>query len=102
MSELLVRKPEGFAPGYNPITTIKEKDHDTGINFGILNLKAGETHEVNVNLESAYLLMHGKVTFLYDDKEYTGERASIFDEDPIAIHCAANQPFKIKILYINC
>ena len=98
MSELLIRKPDGFQVGYNPITTINETNHDTGIDFGILNLKAGETHDVHVALESAYLLMHGKVTFYYDGKEYTGERASIFKQEPIAIHSAANQAFSIKAL----
>ena len=43
MSDFFISHPKGFAFGYTPITKIGETVHDTGINFGILKLKAGDT-----------------------------------------------------------
>jgi len=96
MNELLIRQEGDFRDGYNEITAIGETSHDTGINFGILKLKAGERKEFNDSPETACLLMKGEVVFDYDAKSYTAKRESIFDEDPIAIHFAQNQ--KVTIL----
>lgn len=94
--DLLLHHAEDFPLGYTAITTIGEADHDTGINFGIRKMKAGEVLDVTSDLESAYLLMNGAVTFLYDDTHYEAKRNSLFDEAPIAIHFAANMPVKIQ------
>lgn len=90
MSDNLFKSPNGFDWGYTPITTIEETPQGTGINFGILRLKAGESKDISSLLESAYLLMAGKVTFAYDSQSHTVERASLFDEDPTALHFPAN------------
>ena len=91
MTDLLLKHPKDFGQGYNPITTINEKEHNTDINFGILKLAAGEEIDLHSELESAYLLMAGEATFSFDDTDYQANRQSIFDEDPIAIHLAAKQ-----------
>jgi len=96
MTDLLVQHPDGFPSGYTAITEIDEAKHDTGIHFGILKLTANEEYDAKNALESAYLLMEGKATFYYDDQEYTAERHSIFDEEPIAIHAAANKSVRFK------
>lgn len=95
-TELLLKHPDDFATGFNSITQIGDDKHDTGINFGILKMRAGEEIEAGNKLETAYLLLTGKVTFFYDDKTYEAERNSIFDEAPIAIHFSANKNVKIK------
>jgi len=98
MSEFLIRNPQGFAAGFTPITQIGEAVHDTGIQFGILKLSAGEEREFLSPLESAYLLIQGKCILGHDDVRKTVERRSCFDDDPTAIHCAAQQRISIKAL----
>lgn len=89
MSEFLVRNTQGFSLGYTPITTIGETNHDTGINFGILKLKAGESYTVQSVFESAYLLIQGECHFSFDEISFPAKRNSYFDEDPFALHIAA-------------
>jgi len=96
MSECLIQHPTGFSNPFTPITEIGENTHDTGMNFGILHLKAGQEKNLTSDCESAYLLMHGQVTFFYDNTHRDAKRSSLFDEDPIAIHCAQNAPVRIK------
>lgn len=96
MTKELVHNASGFGFGLNIITDIAEKDLATGINFGILKLKAGEEQDLTSTFESAYLLMQGAVVFYYDQQSYQAMRNSIFDENPIAIHFAAKQKVKIK------
>lgn len=102
MSPLLLHHHQGFSAGLTSITTIGEAIDDTGIHFGILKLTAGEQWTVDAGLESAILLLHGKVTFHCAGKEnrvgkqgawkqYTAERQSIFDQDPCAIHVDATE-----------
>ena len=98
MSEYLLRKPDGFSAGYSAITTIDEKIHDTGINFGILKLRGGEEYCISSQLESAYLLLNGKCIFEFDNEKCTHARASVFDEEPVALHLAANNTAKIIAL----
>src|SRR5262245_17086442 len=91
MSNYLIRHPNGFPLGYTTITQIKEQHHDTGINFGILKIKSGEEIPIHSELESAYLLIHGKCIFAYEQIEKLAERTSCFDQDPYVIHIAAQQ-----------
>lgn len=86
MSDYLLRRPEGFAFGYTPITGIGEESHDTGMNFGIIKMRGGEERDLTSKLESACLLMDGKVTFRWSGEERTVERTSIFEEEPFALH----------------
>lgn len=96
----LLHHHQGFSFGLTSITTIGEATDDTGIHFAILKLRAGEEWTVNDGLESAILLLQGKITFhcrgrqgggkASRGKRYKAERQSIFDEDPAAIHFDAD------------
>lgn len=96
MSEYLITNSRGFNTGYQAITTIGEAINDTGMNFGILKLTAGEERDISSDLESAYLLVDGSVSFFYDGNSYHGQRSSLFDQAPIAIHYAADAKVQIK------
>lgn len=98
MSPFLIHNPNGFAFGFTEITRIGESNHDTGINFGILKLKCGEEKILTSDLESAYLLIHGKCEFYYDGLTFSAERHSCFDEDPIAIHFSRKNNVTVKAL----
>ncbi len=90
MKDILIRQPQGFNDGYTPITHIGDEVNDTGINFGILKLKSGESKVINTSFESAYLLLQGKCHFACGDETYLAERQSCFDVDPSALHLPPN------------
>ena len=86
MSDHLLHRPEGFDFGYTPVTEIGEETLDTGMNFGIIKMRAGEERDLTTELEGAYLLMNGRVSFKWGGEERTAERNSIFEEEPLALH----------------
>lgn len=94
MSSLLLHHQD-FSHGLTSITTIGESVDDTGIHFGILRLRMGEEWTVKEGLETAILLLQGKIQFRCDDGQYTAERQSIFDENPYAIHFDATKSVSI-------
>lgn len=98
MQDCLIRNSNGFAIGYTPITQIGELINDTGINFGILKLQLGQRIDASSNLESAYLLISGKCTVIYDNTIVILERQSCFDEEPVAIHFSANNSMEIEAI----
>src|SRR5690242_12246163 len=98
MSEYCIRNPQGFSDGYTSITRIGETPHDTGIEFGILKLKSGKEKHIHYPLESAWLLMKGQCLFKHDEVEKKVERSCYFNEDPSALHVAANNRASIIAL----
>lgn len=98
MSTYLIRHPQGFPLGLTAITHINEAQHDTGIAFSILKLRAGEVCELTMPLESAHLLIQGKCELSHEANTRVVERLSCFDQDPYALHRAAHHPAKIKAL----
>ena len=91
MSNYLIRQASEFQHGYTLITDIDETTHDTGIRFGILKLKKNEKYKINSELESAFLLMNGECVFQYDAIEKKVNRLCYFNQNPYALHLAANQ-----------
>lgn len=98
MSNYLVRNTSGFSPGYTAITQIGESTHDTGINFGILKLRAGEHYPIRSVLESAFLLMQGDCIFSHDNVQVSAKRQSCFNDSPWVLHLAGNQSGSITAL----
>jgi len=90
MSDYLIKNTQGFSNGYTPIISIADENR-MDMNFGILKMKAGEKKELTSSLETACLLMHGEVTFQYDNQTHVAKRDSLFNEEPIALHSAALQ-----------
>jgi 5-deoxy-glucuronate isomerase len=81
-----IRRADGFPRGWTPITGAGTDRADTGIDFGVLRLHAGEEFTGDDTLEEALLLMDGTVIFSFDEGEVTAERRSLFDQDPHALH----------------
>jgi len=88
----LIRHPGGFGPGYTALTRVGEPVADTGMDFGIWRIDAGQVIAGPSPRESAYLLMAGEVRFAWDAGEATRRRSSLFDEDPICLHVPAGAP----------
>lgn len=111
MSPYLIRNPEGFSYGYTALTKLDDTEHNTGIDFGILKLPAGEIFIETTALESAFLLIQGKCKLKTEsprpnaarprDDEYLdqiGERLSCFNEDPIVLHCPSKTNITIEAI----
>ena len=81
-----IRNANGFPFGWSPITGVGTTRKDTGMDFGVLRLRAGEEHAGDPAQEEAFLLMEGAVTFCFDDNKVDARRSSLFDEDPHALH----------------
>lgn len=96
--DMLVRQQHGFDWGYNAITAMHETDNDTGINFGILKLRAGERWDIDTRFETAVLLMHGNVAFHFQSRYTHAKRQSLFNESPTALHVPAGCPAAIVAL----
>lgn len=90
MSPYLIKQTENFQDGLTSITTIGEKNHDTGIHFAILKLKAGENLPIHHELESVYVLLNGHCRWMIEHESVVTKRSSLFDEDPTALHLAAH------------
>ena len=54
-----IRGPQSYDYGYNELTTIDDKIHNSLMDFGILKLKSGDVFAEELPLERAYLLISG-------------------------------------------
>lgn len=95
---MIVKGNSEFKKGYNPITEINGKHKEMLLDFGILKLEKGDSFESALDLERAYLLIGGKIKFIYEDKIFEAERYSCFDEEPITLHVSRNVKVKIEAL----
>ena len=94
----LVSHRNGFPDGLTKITTIGEPHDDTGMDFNCLKLRKGEKLDLTSQLESAYLLMTGRVIFHYDTTSKQVERTDYFSEDTIVLHTCTNTKVQIEAL----
>lgn len=95
MNRAHIRRAEPSQHGIEWTTRAGESELDTGIDFGLLQMTAGETVDLTSSLESAALLLKGTVRFRWDGGERVVERHSLFEEDPIALHVPSNSRFEI-------
>jgi 5-deoxy-glucuronate isomerase len=90
-----IRRPQA-AEGLDWITRAGESELDTGIDFGLLRMRAGESIDLTADLEIAALLLTGAVRFRWIGGEHSVSRQSIIEEEPIAIHVPANARLEIS------
>jgi 5-deoxy-glucuronate isomerase len=86
MNQALIRRPHGPGPAIDWITRVGEPNLDTGIDFGVVGLRAGEGLNLRSDHETALLLLNGRLRLRWDGGERTIARHSLFDEEPIALH----------------
>ena len=79
---MLVRGKGAFAYGYTSITEIGGRHSETLMDFGILRLRAGETHRASGGREKAFLLLTGTLDVSSAGMERRVSRASFFDDPP--------------------
>ena len=95
---MIVKRNGKLTKGYTPITELNGKHKEMLLDFGVLKLEKNDTFESQLDLERAYLLITGKIKFIYEDKTYEAERYSCFDEEPIVLHVSKNVKVKIEAL----
>ncbi len=91
-----IRGPQCYDYGYHEITTINDKIHNSLMDFGILKLKAGDVFGENLQLERAYLLTNGKITFEWEENSVSADRPNCFDYDPWVLHVSNGVSVKFK------
>ncbi len=80
---MVVRQPGPFPFGYTGITEIGALHSETGMSFGILRLRAGETWRSQPGRERALLLLTGVLDLEWEaGRRQRISRSSLFDEAP--------------------
>jgi 5-deoxy-glucuronate isomerase len=86
---MIVRSTGAFPYGYHGITKIGGRHAETHMDFGILRLRAGETHRTSGTRERALLLMGGTMDVSWDAEKTRISRGSLFDEAPWCLSLAS-------------
>jgi 5-deoxy-glucuronate isomerase len=93
---LVSRCHDGFPPGFTPITHEGELDLDTGIDFGIHVLEAGEKLTERSVKEAAWILLSGASTVTCEALREDVVRRSLFDEGPTVLHLGSGTTVEIE------
>lgn len=93
-----IRQDKPFEAGYTAITKHDDKVNPTLMDFGILMLSAGQKEASAEELERAYLLVRGEVTFEWEGKKETCRRDSFLDNEPWCLHVPAG----VKVEITGC
>jgi len=83
-------KGSGFGPGTTNITRHDEAEDSARISLDVVKLAAGEEHSLTTEVETAWLLMSGKIRGQAGDETFSFERTSLFDESSSCLHVSAN------------
>jgi 5-deoxy-glucuronate isomerase len=98
MKHLLDGHRAGFADGFTAITRWDDAHDSTGLGVGVLKLRAGETHALRTQVETAWLLMQGRLRVVVTDSECMLARASLFDESASCVHVGAGAELSFAAL----
>ena len=79
----------GFAHGETTITRHDAADDPVGLGVGVLRLRAGERLEQAAAVETAWLLMDGRIHGTAGGRPFEFERRSLFDESASCAHVSA-------------
>jgi 5-deoxy-glucuronate isomerase len=79
----------GFGHGETTITRHDAADDPVGLGVGVLRLRAGERLEQAAAVETAWLLMDGRIHGTAGGRPFEFERRSLFDESASCAHVSA-------------
>jgi 5-deoxy-glucuronate isomerase len=88
---------DGFAPGTTNITRHDDVEDNAQITLDVLVLSAGESVSLTTEVETAWLLMHGKTSGSVGDQSFALQRSSLFDESSSCLHVSAGTSVEIKV-----
>lgn len=90
-----IRPEKSFEYGYNPITSIDEKEKNTMMDFGILKLGKDQEDMNSEDKERVFLLITGEVKLSWENRTEVIKRNSCFDENPWVLHVPRGVEVKI-------
>ena len=93
---MVVQNDKSRKSGYTSITEENGKHADMLLDFGLLNLKAGENWNCDEQKERAWLLIKGEAVLEWEGQSETVTRISCFDESPSVLHVPQGVPVTIK------
>lgn len=96
MDDPITAHRSGFGPGLTTITRHDDPQEPTGIGLAVLRLAAGGRHAETTAMETAFLLMSGKVSVMVGGRQVTMARASLFDESPSCVHMPTGTEISIS------
>ncbi len=95
----MLRKIEDITYGRHIVSEMDGLHADMLMDVDVYKLKTGELLEIcEANKEVAVLLLDGSVEFNYENKNATGNRTSIFDEDPTCLHVCKGVKIVVKAI----
>ena len=86
---MVVRNAGGFSYGYSGITEIGGRHSEALMDFGIVRLRAGESHQSSSGRERALLILSGTLDLSWDGRTTRVSRGSYFDEAPWCLSLSA-------------
>ena len=96
----LLRHPEPSARGLTWLVRAGDATFDTGMDFGLLRLAAGEEADLSSPLEQAALLLTGEVVLGWEGagarREHRAQRESLLDEEPTVLHTGAGAAVSVR------
>ncbi|HWJ04879.1 MAG TPA: 5-deoxy-glucuronate isomerase [Steroidobacteraceae bacterium] len=89
---------DGFGPGETSIVRHDEAADPIGLGLSVLRLAQGQRLEHDAPVETAWLLMHGRLRGWAGDAPFEFERRSLFDESASCVHVAAGTRVQFEAL----
>ncbi|NLP47792.1 MAG: 5-deoxy-glucuronate isomerase [Clostridiales bacterium] len=93
---MLIKGPDTFPYGVTSITQRNDKSQNTLMDFNIIRLAEGGVYKDNEALERALLLIEGKISLSWGDKEVVIDRKNCFDFSPWVLHLPSGVEFTAK------
>ena len=94
MSLTIPYRSRQFSTGYNDYDGVEA---ETGLRFRILSMKAGGEETISSRVyETAVLVIKGKGTIIYNDRECSFERSNWIDRNPVVVHFPAGDVVTVR------
>jgi len=92
---MIVHADKAFPFGYTAITELEGVHAEMLLDFGILKLREGEVYTCSLDLERAWMLVHGTAEFVWKENQKRESRFSCIDEPPVVLHAPKKVPIQI-------
>lgn len=87
----------GFGAGTTNITRHDDAENNAQITLDVVRLSAGDEISLTTEVETAWLLMSGRVSGSAGDESFELQRQSIFDESSSCVHVSAGTAVEISV-----
>ena len=88
---------DGFGPGRTRIIRHEDDEDQMPISLDVVKLARGEVVSVTTEYETAWLLMNGNVAGSANERTFTFNRKSLFDESSSCLHVSAGTRVEMQV-----